>query len=902
MYTIYISKYEKDGVLIDTPLCIYDKRSPAEDMMCLDPVCNLVDSRAGDLSITMPLGHYAYDYIRKGVTIISMYRLDVQSTDPLELKETLIFEGPIRRQNKNFGKDKILYAEGFFSYLNESVQPEKQYFDTTLEEFLRGVIAVHNEKMTANGDIYKCFELGTVEIDYPDTDYSGNKVNNHKSEFESTQFGTSMEYFLAIQNSYGGHFIFSKNDGVYHIDYVRHLPKNTNQVICFGENLLDFTTNDDTSDICSCVVPISGMNSSSLSKIGKTAASSQDAVDDALKIYAGETPEKWVKGTDDHNRVCMVLYETPKDPLTPVKAYCYLSSGITRDNSFQLGGYFLRRQVDGDAGSPPDVAGAYHITPNPFGNQRFYDDNRVIRYFPDPKGEVVYLTGRPLNIGNERVDPETGSWKYDYSGMYTSSMYRDGVNILQYQSAEDSLGFNSVQEVKLDMTYTPDGEDMYVNHFNVSGGHVTPLGGIYVSSEILVAGNGKELPAEVKHAKYAHSKNPEVGEQITKIADYEGDTGILVYRGNTLAKDLNDSRPWFYSVISMGLDTDVYILDLGDYLTNEDNPFYGTDGILVSTRTLGYTDGTYVADALLAMYSPDPAWWGGRQINFVKLENQGFTSEIYYLIDFSDPANKGTQLIKVSSWGESMGQNGYDISNAPVKFYKYNKHVNKLANYLTADGADADDYHEEGSIYVKDQNLIAKYGYKERRLEFNGIEDSNVLVKRGEAYLIDNQFGKMSMDLKGLNLHDLNINVDSLDISTQIQVLSHPHNLDQFFEIESLAISPDDPRYNEVSLSESEEGSYSGKLPVSVLTATDELREVIFYGTSTEYTGDVTITITNLSTEDVFTHVESVVKLSESNPASVGDITSFNSGLVEITADVDIPLIKFKYDKVRDGQ
>ena len=911
MFVIYISKYEKDGAQVDTPLCIYDKRSPAEDLRCINPQLNLEDSRAGDLTITLPLGHFAYDYIKKGITRISMYRLDIDSTAQVfTLNEKLVFEGPIRKISNDFNKDKILYAEGFFSFLNESVQPERQYFDITLDSFLRNLITYHNETMEANGENDKKFVLDTVEINYPDTDSD----NNHKSEFEATQFGTTMEYFLAIQQAYGGHFIFSKQNDGYHISYVRNLPKNTGQEIRFGENLLDFMTEDDTSDICACCVPISSVNNTALSEVGDPIVSSVDAIADADKIKHGQTPDKWLKGVDEFNRTCMVLHETPKVTSTTVVAYCYLDRENLDpdDSSVPVNGYLLRRKI---TGTGTNVEGDYQIVENPFGST-YYSDHRIIRYFPKPDGEVLYLTGRPENIGNDRQDSVTGDDHYDYSGMWTSYMYRGGAskNVLQYQSAGDNIGFNSIEDVKFDNTYNPNGKSLYVDHYRVNNGVKELMGYPLDRGEIVVYGYGKELPVEIKRAKYNSNINKDVGAQITD--------GITIYDGQVLAKDSDAGRYWFYTVWVEPM-YDVYALDC------ETLP-EGTKGVLVSARTLNYSSGTLTGDAAIVVYSPDPGQqtWIGEQINIIKNEREGFTSNIYYLIDLEDPANKGAKWIKVSSWGSSFGWtadalsgNVEAIKNAPVKFYIYKKNVDKLNKYVTAEGANADNYHEANSLYVKDQNLIDKYGYSEKRIEFNGIEDPNVLVKRAEAYLIDNQFGNMKIDVNGVDLHELDINVEAFDISTAIKVVSSPHNLDQFFEIESLSINPDQPELNTISLTETNEGRFSGILPCSILTDNNFIRNLTVYGTRGDgLVGDITITITSVSDPTKtasFTHAQGSSGLKYPNTVIFGTLNQTSgdyeielnfSGLMELTINVqdaqtgEKPVVTFEYDKVKDGQ
>lgn len=859
MYTIYILKYSKDGQIVNTPFCIYDKRSPADDLKAFNPKCNLEDSRAGSLSITIPQSHIAYDYILKGITRISMYRLDRGSdpTDPLNLKETLIFEGPIRSVSKTFNNDKSIYAEGFFSILNETVQPKREFFDVTLEDYMRALIATHNEHMS--GELDKQFVLGDVEIEFPDTDSKG----THVSEFEATQFGTTMEYFLNIQERYGGHYIFSKVDNQYRIDYVRNLPKNEGQSINFGENLLDFVVDDDCTDICTAVVPISSVAKTSLGAVGEVIVST-----DVSRIPSKYHIDDHM--TDEGNRQCWGVYEHWGQADQRLLAYIYDRRGLKqKDNDDTRGAYDI-----GDLGS-----GGYHL----------------VRYFVSDEFERLYLSSRA----------DTGG----FNGFWCYYAYNHTTDLLDYQELDRSAGsdhpnlWNSIHDLEFDLSYTSAGAKHYTDRSNNTVG------------ELLIRGFGSGIPTEIKAPKYSYAEDPEVGDiLLTYGYCAPGFTGFISYH-SCLYRDSDDDDIYYFDRQSAVQDSPMCIVELE--IPPEGSPLRDFDAIMITTRTAlekpgeGYEQLT--GDCLYALYyGSSPMYMlGYERIN----ENDKFTSVINYKIDLKAAENVGADRIMMMCYG--LRENNGQAPIVPV-IRKCKKYADKLTDFVTAENAYADEYHDVGSLVVKDEALIAKYGYSEKRLEFNGIEDPNVLVKRAEAYLVDTQWGNMTMNARGLDLHDFDFDIEAFDISTSVNCVSHPHGLNQYFEVKSLVLNPDQPDLNEITLTEENEGYFSGKLPCSILTSTNELREFKLYGTpegiytpGTTPSNDIYIYIKNLVSNHIQTiHIERTEKLTYPDYISIGTggtYTDFESGLIEIyTTSMDFgsgeyPTVQFRYDKVRDG-
>lgn len=852
MYVIYISNYVTKNGISNDRLCIYDRRSPAKELASLNPSCSLQDSRAGSLEITLPQTHIAYDKIEKNKTIISMYRLEQYDDqgNPY-LYEKLVFEGPIRSCGKDFYKNQKLYAEGFFSYLNETVQPQKEYFDITLSELLGSFINLHNERMIAHGENGKTFSLGVVEIEFPEA--------NHKSEFEATQFDSTMSCFLGIQERYGGHFIFSKSDGeyTYQIDYVKELPKNDSQPIRFGENLLDYLEENDASDICSCVIPISSNNSISLGEVGDVIMSS--VLSDISDEYYVD-----VHGTD----IDYPLWEG-------VETACWVVyKNYGKSNERLLGYVYNNRMLVEKEGD--DRPGAYEVS----GIMEGYG-YRVLRYLTTEEDERLYISSR-MNVGATNA-----FWCY-YG-------YNRREDVLAYGSLENlDQGWASIVDHELNLSYTAEGEDMFIDRGNGTKG------------ELLISGWGNDIPTRIKRSKFFYTSDPSVGEEIEPS---------IIHWHSALWKDLNQDR---YSYEIYHTETPYHSV-LEYVIPAAENRDY--DAILITTRAkLDPVGEPYVGDALWCLkevVSLDPyTEW---QLNYETVKsNQEFTSVINYMIDLTAADNVGATKLYLSCWGYRAPDEA-DPYSAPIVpvVRKYKKYADKLSNFITVEGADEDNYHEKGSIYVKDPKLIEKYGYSEKRLEFDNIEDPNVLVKRSEAYLTDTQFGNVTINVSGVDLHDIDIDIGAIDISTQNKIIARPYNIDRYFEVTALTINPDNVGSNKITFTETNEGKYNGTLPVSIVVLTPYLRSFKLYGTQNGLItsgkadeNDIYIKITNLITgvsKDIV--VDRDAPLTYPDYILLGDegeVTDFDPGLIEITTESrdsisgESPTVEFEYTKMKE--
>ena len=142
MYSVYISDYLINGSYVSGPTVIYDTKSPAKDMVMTDPVVDLEDSKAGSFSFTIPLNHYLYNAFSEKRTMVQVIR------DNETEKKKVIFEGIVTSAGRDLYKNRMVYCEGFATFLNDTCQPRKEYIAVMFKDYFEALIDEHNAKYT----------------------------------------------------------------------------------------------------------------------------------------------------------------------------------------------------------------------------------------------------------------------------------------------------------------------------------------------------------------------------------------------------------------------------------------------------------------------------------------------------------------------------------------------------------------------------------------------------------------------------------------------------------------------------------------------------------------------------------------------------------------------------------
>ncbi|MDU1598243.1 phage tail protein [Peptostreptococcus anaerobius] len=218
MYKVYC-----DGALI------YD---PGDDeLTLLNPKVDIEVNKAGSMDFTILPGHSSYDKINKLKSHISVKQ---------DGKE--IWAGRPTDVVTDFMNRKKVHCEGELAYLNDSVQRPKEYKGVSVIGYLNHLMDNHNAQV----DDDKKFKVGVVTV-RDQNDYLLRYTN-----WETTLKAISED----LVDSLGGYIFIRNENGVRYIDYLADFMHTNTQKIEFGENMLDFSKNFDTTDVVTCVIPL----------------------------------------------------------------------------------------------------------------------------------------------------------------------------------------------------------------------------------------------------------------------------------------------------------------------------------------------------------------------------------------------------------------------------------------------------------------------------------------------------------------------------------------------------------------------------------------------------------------------------------------------------------------------
>ena len=99
--------------------------------------------------------------------------------------------------------------------------------------------------------------------------------------------------------------------------------------------------------------------------------------------------------------------------------------------------------------------------------------------------------------------------------------------------------------------------------------------------------------------------------------------------------------------------------------------------------------------------------------------------------------------------------------------------------------------------YVESETAIALFGRIEGTLDLNDIDDVDELKEIAEASLASNIEMAVTLDVKAIDLHLLDVNVEAIHVGDWVRVISIPHGLDSYFQCTRITYDMIDPEQSE---------------------------------------------------------------------------------------------------------
>lgn len=219
MYTIYA-----DGKPLYTPHLFH------EGYGVFSPKLTVELGKAGSLEYTLPPNHKMYDEVKKLKSIISVHQ-----------GEEEIFRGRVLHDEKDFYKQKKTYCEGELAFLLDA-QQRPYVFSGTPANLFRQLITNYN----AIVDPEKRFAIGQITIDSDEEYY-----------FENFEYSVMLdEINYQLIDNFGGFLKTRTTNGIRCIDWLVDVVNDSDQIIEFGQNLLDITEYISAENVYTVVIPL----------------------------------------------------------------------------------------------------------------------------------------------------------------------------------------------------------------------------------------------------------------------------------------------------------------------------------------------------------------------------------------------------------------------------------------------------------------------------------------------------------------------------------------------------------------------------------------------------------------------------------------------------------------------
>lgn len=234
----------------------------------------------------------------------------------------------------------------------------------------------------------------------------------------------------------------------------------------------------------------------------------------------------------------------------------------------------------------------------------------------------------------------------------------------------------------------------------------------------------------------------------------------------------------------------VTVTDENDYI-NRSNSAYSNALETINAKLInthgGYIRVRYERDGRYLDYMADYGHTCSQKIEFGE--------NLLDLSKFIDPDDLVTAIIPLGAETDEEGINGTK------------KHVNITSV-------------NDGKDYLEDETAASEFGFLCRTVEFDDVTLPQNLMTKGRAYLNDHKALIHSLELSAVDLHLLDIDVESVSLGDWIQVVSPPHDLDSLFLVSKLELNLADPGADTLSLGKTFETmtSSTGKIQDEIIS------------------------------------------------------------------------------------
>lgn len=125
--------------------------------------------------------------------------------------------------------------------------------------------------------------------------------------------------------------------------------------------------------------------------------------------------------------------------------------------------------------------------------------------------------------------------------------------------------------------------------------------------------------------------------------------------------------------------------------------------------------------------------------------------------------------------------------------------------------------------FIYSESAVNTYGWVYKTVTFDNVNVPANLKRKGEEYLTDIQFENISLTVKAVDLHMLDVDIERIKMLDEIKVKSDPNGLDRYFPVTQMKVYLDKPSNNTITLGK----SVSGGMTASASSANAEIMKRI---------------------------------------------------------------------------
>ncbi len=217
----------------------YDSRVEATALLGLKAQLGL--NKGGAATIVLPPEHPSYNDFVSYRSIVTIYRDGV-----------LRFRGRALYPTDDFSLTRTITCEGERCFLRDGIHRPYTYNDTPANIFTT-VVGLYNAQVEA----FKQFVVGTIE-----------GISTSAIVLESEEAETFAATVDKLVELCGGYIVFTTNhDGQRVINWYADIGYRNQQMIEFGENLVDFSRTTANSDLATVIIPYGAKNETTGARI-----------------------------------------------------------------------------------------------------------------------------------------------------------------------------------------------------------------------------------------------------------------------------------------------------------------------------------------------------------------------------------------------------------------------------------------------------------------------------------------------------------------------------------------------------------------------------------------------------------------------------------------------------------